>query len=442
MKYTLILRFLQGLVYAKRFFWWLGREFGLFFARPVLWLWTGLSLVFYKIQYWLKKIGLTRTGGSWIWKRDVLQAAIFVVFLFVSLPQTKLYAKKDTYFPGQQTLAFNLFNLEGEDYDLEEVVATADDFQPNQSAWREGALSNDAGLGVGADLYVRDQELAGVMAGGSAFSKPGILPGTVMGGVRDRVVDYVVEPGDSLSSIAYEFNVSIATILWENNLGLTSTIRPGNVLRIPPTTGVMYIVKKGDTIKKIATTYSAKTEEIIAFNKLREDGSDLTIGERIMIPNGVKPQQRAIVQAPRTTASFNRVAVPAGSSSAPSARGFVWPSAARTITQYYGWSHHAVDIAGPWQSATYAAKAGTVLIAQCGWNSGYGCYIVIDHGGGVKTLYGHHSKLLVSPGDHVEAGQTIGLMGNTGKVRGVTGIHLHFEIQISGVRVNPLGYIR
>jgi murein DD-endopeptidase MepM/ murein hydrolase activator NlpD len=101
-----------------------------------------------------------------------------------------------------------------------------------------------------------------------------------------------------------------------------------------------------------------------------------------------------------------------------------------------------LDIAGPFATPTYAAKAGVVEKAQCGWNSGYGCVIIIDHGGGIKTLYGHHSKLLVSAGDHVDAGDTIGLMGNTGNVRGITGIHVHFEVIVGGVRVNPLGYVR
>jgi murein DD-endopeptidase MepM/ murein hydrolase activator NlpD len=80
--------------------------------------------------------------------------------------------------------------------------------------------------------------------------------------------------------------------------------------------------------------------------------------------------------------------------------------------------------------------------SQCGWNSGYGCVIIIDHGGGIKTLYGHNSRLLVNVGDHVEAGQTIGLMGNTGNVRGRTGIHLHFEVWVNGVRTNPFKFVK
>ena len=194
---------------------------------------------------------------------------------------------------------------------------------------------------------------------------------------------------------------------------------------------------------KIAARYEAKPEEIIKFNRLKEDGTDLIVGELIMIPNGIKPQERALANVPRVSQSaISRLAIPPRSSITPSASGFIWPAASRIITQYFTWKHHGVDIAGPWQTANYAAKAGTVVVSQCGWNSGYGCYIIIDHGGGLRTLYGHNSKLLVFPGDYVEAGQTIALMGNTGRVRGATGVHLHFEVQLNGRRVNPFGYVR
>jgi murein DD-endopeptidase MepM/ murein hydrolase activator NlpD len=201
----------------------------------------------------------------------------------------------------------------------------------------------------------------------------------------------------------------------------------------------MHMVKKGDTLAKIAKTYGAKSDEIIAFNNLDEDGKDLRVGERIMVPGGTKPT----IAKPKTTlATTYDVIRPSSSRQSPSASGFVWPAGVRTITQYFHWRHNGMDIAGPFETAIYAAKAGTVAISQCGWNGGYGCYVVINHGGGVKTVYGHNSRLLVSVGEYVETGQTIALMGNTGNVRGRTGIHLHFEVQINGARVNPLGYVR
>ena len=77
-----------------------------------------------------------------------------------------------------------------------------------------------------------------------------------------------------------------------------------------------------------------------------------------------------------------------------------------------------------------------------GWQSGYGNTIVLNHGNGFKTRYGHASELYVSAGDKVAQGQVIAKQGRTGRVRGVTGIHLHFEIIKNGSRVNPLGYVK
>ncbi len=85
-----------------------------------------------------------------------------------------------------------------------------------------------------------------------------------------------------------------------------------------------------------------------------------------------------------------------------------------------------------------AANSGTVIISKYDEN-GYGNYLVVDHGGGITTLYGHASKLLVGVGDKVKAGQVIAKVGMTGLA---TGPHLHFEVRKDGVPVNPLnGYV-
>lgn len=104
---------------------------------------------------------------------------------------------------------------------------------------------------------------------------------------RTEIEKYVVEPGDTLSSIAEDFGVSLNTILWENKLTLRSIIRPGQVLKILPVSGVSHKIKQGETIGKIAQLYRANPEDIIRFNELEE--GLLKVGEIIIIPDGRIP---------------------------------------------------------------------------------------------------------------------------------------------------------
>ena len=107
------------------------------------------------------------------------------------------------------------------------------------------------------------------------------------------------------------------------------------------------------------------------------------------------------------------------------------------MTQGYKKYHLAVDIARANGTPVMAADSGYIVVA--GWsNEGYGNYIVVDHGNGFQTLYGHLSKIFVKVGDAVGRGTVIGNMGSTGRS---TGPHLHFEIRKSGVRLNPIGYL-
>jgi murein DD-endopeptidase MepM/ murein hydrolase activator NlpD len=127
---------------------------------------------------------------------------------------------------------------------------------------------------------------------------------------------------------------------------------------------------------------------------------------------------------------------------------FTWPLPSDyTVHSKFGWRRHpvygdyrmhtGVDIGGPYGAAIVAANSGTVIFS--GYGSGYGYYIIIDHGGGYSTLYGHSSKLLVSKGTYVQKGQTIALVGSTGVA---TGPHLHFEVRINGDPVDPMNYFK
>ncbi len=114
---------------------------------------------------------------------------------------------------------------------------------------------------------------------------------------------------------------------------------------------------------------------------------------------------------------------------------YFWPTKSHTTTQYFSEAHPAVDLAGKLNDPIYAAADGVVERADCA-DVEKGCYIILDHGSGVKTMYGHNAKLSAVVGDVVKKEQTIALMGNTGEVRGKPGVHLHFEISINGTSVD------
>lgn len=133
---------------------------------------------------------------------------------------------------------------------------------------------------------------------------------------------------------------------------------------------------------------------------------------------------------------------------AASGEGFAWP-AAGSLTGYFGYrppsatngigstNHQGIDIACPMYSVVRASKSGYVSGAT-GWFGGLGNAVFINHGDGFTTTYGHNAQILVSPGQYVTQGQAIAYAGSTGNS---TGPHVHFEIRINGVAVDPLGYL-
>ena len=124
---------------------------------------------------------------------------------------------------------------------------------------------------------------------------------------------------------------------------------------------------------------------------------------------------------------------------APSAAGFIWPVIGPVTSPFgmrWGRMHEGIDIAAPTGTAIRAAAAGTVIYA--GWLSGYGNLVILDHGNGLATAYGHQSSVAVTTGQTVTQGHTIGYVGSTGHS---TGPHLHFEVRVNGVPVDPLGYL-
>lgn len=255
--------------------------------------------------------------------------------------------------------------------------------------------------------------------------------------ISDQIRVYTVEEGDTLSSIADTFDVSVNTIRWENNIS-GNNISVGKKLNILPVTGVKHIVVSGDSVTKIASKYDADKEDILIFNGLTDESS-LKKGDVIFVPNGVKTSGTVA----KTSVSSNGGSK-ASSSSAPSGY-YVRPTPGRITSSYgsrRGSFHYGIDMGGARGTAVVAAASGTVVqvvsycregASSCGGR--YGNYIVIEHPNGQQTRYAHLQKVNVSVGQSVGQGQKIGALGNTGRS---TGPHLHFEvIKSNGSTLRP-----
>lgn len=258
---------------------------------------------------------------------------------------------------------------------------------------------------------------------------------------RTKTETYTVEAGDTLSTIASRFGVNVGTILWANARTEFQYLRPGDTLKIPPVSGVLVAVKKGDTLLSLATKYSSTVEEIVKVNRLAPDEA-LPLNLELILPGGHPPAAvptyvvRNPVPRPSEALSDGRKPSNADVTLLPAGK-LLWPTSGRVITQYYGWRHTGVDIDGDYTSPLYASHDGVVTTA--GWNAGgYGLQVVIS-GNGVMTRYAHSSKLFVKAGDTVKKGEVIAMVGTTGRS---TGTHLHYEVYINGKRANPLTYIR
>lgn len=246
--------------------------------------------------------------------------------------------------------------------------------------------------------------------------------GTMLGGVDDEsmtdgrkeILEYVVENGDTLSSLASKFNISLNTILTTNELSSKSVIKPGQTLIILPVTGVIYHVKKGDTLSEIAKTYKGKVLEIIEVNELSGEG-DIFIGDILIIPNGKMP----------VVSSSGYASIPIGSSY------FIAPVSPIHITQGLHW-YNAIDFGAKCGNPIYASAAGTIQKIAYGWNGGAGNYVRIIHPNGVVTTYGHVQTILVAQGQNVSQGEIVALVGGKPGMAGAgksTGCHVHFDVR-------------
>jgi len=235
---------------------------------------------------------------------------------------------------------------------------------------------------------------------------------------------YTVRPGDTWSGIADIHEVSINTVLWENERVKTDKLVAGEVLLIPPISGKGHKVEKGQTCQSIANKYQVDVKDIINYNGI-EAGCKLAVGEEIFVPGAEVSSSVASSTSKKSSTS-----------SAPKtplkniAGYFINPVPGYIKTQgLHG--KNAVDLAAPIGTPIRAAASGTVTLARMGWNGAYGNMVIIQHPNGTRTLYSHLSKLASTTGQNVSQGDVIGYVGNSGRVRaakGGNGAHLHFEV--------------
>lgn len=305
---------------------------------------------------------------------------------------------------------------------------------------------------------------------------------------------HTVKENEALKDIAKAYGLEVATIVAENSIVNIDDVQPGDELSIPPIDGLTHTVNKRETLSSIANKYKVDFYDIEKYNVVNT--KSIAVGKKLFIPGATRVTKRIsidntiqptptsakvanlatdidtsvlpnIPEPKATPDQINQVQLPSQlkidsiqnftvspsptfntlntdkvvsevlSKRAPASSGQWGRPTLGAVTQGYSRSHYALDIADTSKPPIWAASDGVVESAKYGWNGGYGNFIIVNHKNGYKTLYAHNETLYVKPGDMVSKGQPIARMGRTGRVRGATGIHLHYECHKGGVRINP-----
>ena len=246
---------------------------------------------------------------------------------------------------------------------------------------------------------------------------------------------YVIQSGDTPRIIAAKFGISPATLLGGNPQmsNEANALQDGATITILPIDGVLHVVRPGEKLEGIAEQYNVAVEDIIAYES-----------NNLEFPFRLEPEMELLIPGAEV-GSFHwspprAIVYDDGEWAVVGTGSYVWPVNGRCLTQRAWYGHMAIDVSTAVGDSLYAADTGTVTYAS--WAAGtyydYGNLIVINHGNGYETLYAHLSAIGVSAGQTVEKGQWIGATGNTGRS---TGPHLHFEIRLRDVTLNPLNYL-
>jgi murein DD-endopeptidase MepM/ murein hydrolase activator NlpD len=289
-----------------------------------------------------------------------------------------------------------------------------------------GPSASPAQADVAAGLPAAAQSSGGPASGSPAFGGAAFGGAEIAGDISADVRGsrglfysaYKVVKGDTLSAIAEAYNVTLDTVVSFNGIKNARALQPGTLLKIPSMAGILYTAKAGDTAESIAAANNISTDRIVEANAL--DSSAVKAGASLFLPDAKLP-------------SFSLKEI--------SGDLFKWPIRSY-ITSWYGWRkdpftgvrsfHNGLDIGTPMGTSVKAAMDGTV--ADTGYSSAFGNYIILRHHAGWQSLYGHLKTISVKEGQRVAAGERIGYSGNSGYS---TGPHLHFTVLKNGRTVNP-----
>lgn len=305
------------------------------------------------------------------------------------------------------------------------LVASEDDAAAEAPV--EDALGGPDGYPLAAfyesEVLERDEPVVALPAASAAESR-GATKATVSRRPVGATITYArheVRPGESLWTISRRYGLDVDSLHSANRLKTGSKIQPGQSLRVPDRKGVLHVVRRNDTIEDIALRYKVPIETIVKANSIA-NANQIRVKQELFLPGATPPKT--------SPGSRSRGA------------SYTMPAKGR-LSSDYGWRKHpisgrrqmhaGIDIACGAGGSIVAARGGRVTHASR--MGGYGKLVVIDHGNGYTTRYGHCSRILVRVGQRVTQRQKIALAGSTGNANGP---HLHFEVRRNGNPTDPL----
>ncbi len=233
---------------------------------------------------------------------------------------------------------------------------------------------------------------------------------------------YRLRGGDNFWSVLSRCSLDMDTLMSVNGIESPAQVGPGTTLFIPNMRGIVLPGKNSEAIKRVMVREKIDNRYVLKVN-----GTTKGTKKFLFIPCGkVTKMQRSLFLGSAFLSPIKKGHFTSG-----------FGTRQNPFHRHRREFHKGVDIGCPMNTKIFAARAGKVIFA--GWQSGYGKVVVLDHGGGYKSYYGHLNRILVKRGEAVRALQVIAKSGNTGRS---TGPHLHFEIRKNNRAINPKGYVR